>query len=531
MTTLPISGPTPGVPGSSAAPSVPDGTRETAAMLALLVAPAALLYAFLGNGPLAVALAVAALPLLALLGRGGPAGAAVRPPGAPRRALSGGAGLSLAALAAALLMTTLGGEGRLLPATPDWLVRDAVLRDLVEQAWPFAYRTGGAEWVLRAPLGMYLLPALAGKLAGLRAAHWALWAQNTVALAAVLRVFCASDTLRRGLVVLVAFCLFGGWDMLGTLAVAARHTIGEGAPFAIPDDIQWWDRLFQYSSVLTLVLWVPHHALAGWFLAALVLLRERRQVRVGTLMAGAALSIAWSPFALLGAAPFLLKAAVEAVRERDVRPLDLAAPALLSLALLPLAAYLNSDSGDVPRGFQSLSVEFLIRYPAFLALEVLPFVAVNALFGQRHAEAPHRATYRIAVASLVLIPLYRVGVSNDFVMRASIPALAILAVATGHTAADVLARGGRARGALLGLALGLGGLTGLEEVGHTLTTPNRGASTCDFVQAWDQSPYSRYMSDAIYLARRDRVPGLLRAGRPQVLDTGPSDRPCVERRM
>jgi len=529
VTTLP----TPGVAGSSAAPSAPGGTRAPAVMLAFLVAPAALLYAFLGRDVLAVALAVAALPLLPLLRDPSLAHIAgtARPVGAGAAALSPRAVFPLAAAATALLLTTLGGEGRLLPATPDWLVRDAVLRDLVEQAWPFAYRVDGADWVLRAPLGMYLLPALAGKLAGLRAAHVALWAQNTAALAAVLRVLCAGDTLRRGLVVLAVFCLFGGWDMVGTLAVAARHAIGSGAPFAIPDDIQWWDRLFQYSSTLTLVLWVPHHALAGWFLAALVLLRDRRRIRLGTLMAGAALSIVWSPFALLGAAPFLLKAGVEALRAREIRPLDLAGPALLAFALVPLALYLASDSGDVPRGLQPLSTEFLIRYPAFLALELLPFVAANVLFGARDGHGPARATYRIAVASLVLIPCYRIGVSNDFVMRASIPALAILAVTTGHTAASVLAGGSNARRILLGLVLALGSLTGLEEVGHTLATPNRGASTCDFVQAWDQSPYSRQMSDAIYLAHRDRIPALLRAARPQVLATGPSASPCVERRM
>jgi hypothetical protein len=528
VTTLPAPGlPAPGAPGRSAAPAV-AGTRATAVMLALLVAPAALLYAFLGHGVLGAGLVVAALPLLALLRGAGPAGAFAR---ALRPAVPGSVGLSLAAVATALLLTTLGGEGRLLPATPDWLVRDAVLRDLVEQAWPFAYRARGTDWVLRAPLGMYLVPALAGKLAGLRAAHLALWAQNTVALAAVLRVLCAAGTLRRGLVVLAVFCLFGGWDMVGTLGVAARHMVGDGAAFAIPDDIQWWDRLFQYSATLTLVLWVPHHALAGWFLAALVLLRERRQVRVGTLMAGAALSIVWSPFALLGAAPFLLAAGVEALRAREVRPLDLVAPALLALALVPLALYLGSDSGDVPRGFQPLTTEFLIRYPAFLALELLPFVAANAAFGRSDGHGPGRATYRIAVASLVLIPCYRIGVSNDFVMRASIPALAILAVATGHTAASVLARSGGAGRVLLGLVLAIGSLTGLEEVGHTLATPNRGASKCDFIQAWDQSPYSRQMSDAIYLARRDRIPGLLRARRAQVLETAPSASPCVERRV
>ncbi len=515
--------PPPG-PSGAAWRGAGGGGPAAAAVLLFLAVPAALLCAFLGSPWLAAVLALAAGPALGLLRAPPmPAGAGAGPTLVPA--------LTLAAAATALLLTTLGGEGRLLPATPDWLVRDAVLRDLVEQHWPFAYRTDGADWVLRAPLGMYLLPALAGKLAGLRCAHLALWAQNTFALAAVLRVFCASASTRRGLVVLAVFCAFGGWDMLGTLAVAARHTLGSGAPFAIPDDIQWWDRLFQYSATLTLVLWVPHHALAGWFLAALLLLHERGQVRVGVPMAGAALSIVWSPFALLGAAPFLLQAGVRALRARDVRPLDIAAPLVLCLALAPVALYLTSDSAGIPSGFQPLNTEFLLRYPAFLALELLPFVAATALFPTGSGDpGPARSTWRLAVAVLVAIPFYRIGVSNDFAMRASIPALAILAIATGHAAASALQAGG-ARRTLLVLAVALGSLTGLDEVAHTLSTPNQGASTCDFVQAWAQSPYSRQMSDAIYLAHRAAIPAVLRAAHPQVLVTGPLAEHCVDRRM
>ena len=248
-------------------------------------------------------------------------------------------------------------------------------------------------------------------------------------------------------------------------------------------------------------------------------------------MAAAALSIVWSPFALMGAAPFLLKAGVEALRAREVRPADLAAPAVLAVALIPVALYLTGDSGGIARGFQPMNTEFLLRYPAFLALELLPFVAANALFpAGRGGKGPARSTYALAVASLVLIPFYRIGASNDFAMRASIPALAILAVATGHGVASALQAGGARRAVLVGV-VALGGLTGLEEVWHTLRTPNEGASTCDFVQAWDQSPYSRQMSDAIYLAHRDAVPGLLRATEPQVLVTGPFAGRCVDRRM
>ena len=64
----------------------------------------------------------------------------------------------------------LGGQGHLLYAAEDWLIRDAVVADLSASALP-AYAWNGATWVLRAPLGMYLLPGALGRLAGLGAAH------------------------------------------------------------------------------------------------------------------------------------------------------------------------------------------------------------------------------------------------------------------------------------------------------------------------------------------------------------------------
>jgi hypothetical protein len=74
------------------------------------------------------------------------------------------------------------GRGRaLVLRTPDWQVRYAVLRDLTLDPWPFAYQVGPRTLILRAPVGVFLFPALVGKL-GLGAAQQALLAQNTVML-------------------------------------------------------------------------------------------------------------------------------------------------------------------------------------------------------------------------------------------------------------------------------------------------------------------------------------------------------------
>ena len=87
-------------------------------------------------------------------------------------------------------MLLLGGEGRLLSAPTDWYVRDAVLADLGRNPWPFLYEASGGPTLLRAPLGMYLLPALAGG-GGQRALDLALLAANTAMLGLLLALAAA----------------------------------------------------------------------------------------------------------------------------------------------------------------------------------------------------------------------------------------------------------------------------------------------------------------------------------------------------
>ena len=64
------------------------------------------------------------------------------------------------------------GIGHFVYANNDWLVRDAVLRDLVVEPWPVLYQVDDSSiFILRAPLGYYLPAAVTGKLTGVRMAH------------------------------------------------------------------------------------------------------------------------------------------------------------------------------------------------------------------------------------------------------------------------------------------------------------------------------------------------------------------------
>ena len=155
-------------PGATRTPAIRRAHLLTA-LTGLVSLDAVLLLPFLGAGAIATGVAaLLACAVIAAMHRAGRADNAEIPVGRL---------LSCLALAAMLLM--LGGEGGLLYANPDWQVRNAVLGDMTAYAWPFAYRVAGADALLRAPIGMYLVPALLAKATG-GAGIWLL-VQNSLA--------------------------------------------------------------------------------------------------------------------------------------------------------------------------------------------------------------------------------------------------------------------------------------------------------------------------------------------------------------
>lgn len=84
---------------------------------------------------------------------------------------------SFLALAAFAALMTLSGWGEWVNQHPDHIVRNACLRELVASPWPVIFPDGN---MLVYNTGLWLIPALAGKLAGLDAARvlvvlWGAW--------------------------------------------------------------------------------------------------------------------------------------------------------------------------------------------------------------------------------------------------------------------------------------------------------------------------------------------------------------------
>ena len=412
--------------------------------------------------------------------------------------------VAFACTVAALVLCLLGGQTHLFFANDDWLVRDAVLADLVARPWPVEYERSGQMLFLRAPLGMYLVPALAGKVGGLGVAHVVLLLQNTVLIATLFYVFASLAQNRAHKAWLLGcFVLFSGWDIIGQAIAEGLGFVGRSTAF--PAHLENWNIGLQYSSHVTQIFWVPNHAIAGWACVAGYLYWRAGRIPAGSFAVIVGLCAMWSPLAVLGAVPFVARAGFRDLAFRRLTLRSLAALALATAGLAPVLAYLVTDSQVVARGFARIDSLTVTRYTLFVVLEVFPFLVLLCALSLKGTLG--RSEVAIVAASLLLIPFYDIG-TVDFVMRASIPALAVLALLVG---ANSWPGAGGARAVPLAIAtafLAIGAVTPVYEIGRALVTPAFAVSRCDIIESVRQSPFAAiptYSTIPTYLARTDEA--------------------------
>ena len=345
------------------------------------------------------------------------------------RALAGGttgsAGLRwpwlVGICALSLAWTAVSGVGHYFYANTDWIIRGAVLHDLSSAGWPPSYTGPDATpLILRAPVGYYLPAAAIGKLWGLHAANTGLYLWTALGFALVLASACRLfTTSTQRAVCLVLMLLFSGMDLFGYIWKARQLP-------ALGENVEWWLQIIQYPSNAYLMAWVPNHALPAW-LGIILILRHWRLPSLAriTPLVSAAVPL-WSPLAAVGLFPFFLFALAW---RRDFRILFSPHSCLpFFLPALAMASYMGMDAGSIRHGWQiqlfPSTGAFLYSYALFCLLEF----GMLALILSR-LTTPTIAM-RIAIVVLCLLPIYVYGPYDDLAMRSSIPALAVLALAS-----------------------------------------------------------------------------------------------------
>jgi hypothetical protein len=321
-----------------------------------------------------------------------------------------------------------GGTDHLVFTNADWHIRDAVLHDLVNSPWPVGYGLlDGVESMLRAPIAYYLPAALIGKGMGLAAAHMALaaWTATGATLFLLQVLSLTPSRLRVALLVAGLVVIFSGLDIVGSLLNAGPRFRSD---WNITTHLEWWAGSYQYSSMTTQLFWVPNHALGGWLIIGL-LYRDNRFARLDSLLPILVVAAAlWSPLSAIGVVPFVLwKVVAGVLRQRSLGLLrsSMSAPALC--VGIVVAAYLLLDPSRIPKGWALGSGGAddtgmaLVRQAQFFLLEA-GIIGLAILMIRRSTDV------MLALLILAVLPFAYFGSGNDFVMRASIPSLAVLSI-------------------------------------------------------------------------------------------------------
>lgn len=422
-----------------------------------------------------------------------------------------------------LLVMLLGGQGSdgLLYRNIDWQVRATLLQDLATMPWPFHYQEHGINWILRAPIGMYLIPASMGNILPFNWVEAALLIQNTSILSITLALASTIFRPRELTIAAVIFVAFSGLDALGTLITSPEIL---KTPYS---HLEWWAAPLQYSSNITLAFWVPNHALPGWLGAILFLLWHKNKASSQAFILFVPLTALWSPLTLLGLLPFAGLVLYRHIASRHALCKDIIAGLIGSSISAVALAYLLTAPESV--GI-SMSMPPFALYMLFQSLEVLPFIALLWLI---HKDEPNGRILTATVAgTLLLSPLIRIGIHSDFMMRASIPSLAILTYATAQALArsafgdDRLGPPMKTKWAIILLA-GIGSITPLHEIYRSIRFLPPPLSQCNLLATWNQTAFSESGKYG-YFAQVDALPAWMQTVKSAAI-LSEEPRPCWNR--
>ena len=356
-----------------------------------------------------------------------------------------------------------GGLGHLVYANIDWIVRDAVLVDLVREPWPVRYHIGGEALLLRSAIGYYLPAALVGKVTSI---HFADFASLAWTIFGVVLTFMFLLRDRPGwstcFIRLAVFVLFSGMDIVPT--VVRNYSYAPGAM------IEWWGRYISFQSQTTSLFWAPNHTMSVWIATAWLATQPFRAISIRHALLFVILIPLSSPIAALGVALFVAAVIVHRSLTGQVEKvvyevLDLRIILTGAVSVFLVFPYLVAGSGEIRSGFfwdlPWVGEDFLPRYMEFVLVEFL-IVSIVLLL-----HRPRDPLLWLATGLLLALPLYRFGPFNDLSMRGSIPGLEILAIRLGTWMGEWVTTGPvRQRRVLQWVAaalLGVGSITPLLE--------------------------------------------------------------------
>ncbi len=361
----------------------------------------------------------------------------------------------------------------------DFHTRNAVFRDLINLDWPVRYFTNPVNpsipYNLVYYIGFWLPAALVGKIAGWLAANIALYIWTVLGILLTLSLLAAKIKLTPIKLALVLI-FFSGMDALGSLVRIIAVPGTENFLWPPIYHLEWWMPSFQYSSFTTQLFWVFNQALPAWVCMALLFVTGERKI----ILLIWSLCCFYAPLPALGMFPFVvLKIPKELFNSENLKETPkinrfgvfvarlykdtrsifsfenvLGGGVILGISLLYLFSNRQASQGSV---FQMQPIRWLM-YAIFILFEGMLLWWV---FKEKYKT---NLNWYLTGILLMCVPLIQIGNTNDFVMRASIPALFMLFI----WSAETLSLPGTKAKAMLILLLSIGAITPIYEINRSI---------------------------------------------------------------
>ena len=345
----------------------------------------------------------------------------------------------------AILISYISGVGEYIYSLQDHEYRRAILRDLIDYEWPVIYNYSTQTnpeviEIFKMASGqrafsyyfIYWMPAaLAGKMFGFGFGNFVLFIWNSIGI--FLSLIGASAVIRRFTAwVPFLFVFFSGLDAIPNMVYELTQYDGWRWFEGYVTSMSYVSNFRELASVFNQMI--------PCFLVVCLLMMSHNTRSLG-LTSG--ILFCYSPWAVFGILPMVIAALcskkhrAEKVSKTITNALSPSNIASAILILTVFGSYYMTNSAAVSyKGFAwtyfDSMPKFIIAYLVFVLIEFVPFAVIL------YKREKSNIVYWAALATLMLLPFYRISEMNDFTMRGSMPALFFFCIGLSGIVAEIM---------------------------------------------------------------------------------------------
>ena len=327
-------------------------------------------------------------------------------------------------LGVSLLLAYIGGMGELTYQTTDYIKHNVIFSNLATKPWPVnAGDPRSPGDFLCYGLAYYLPASSIGKIFGLKSviAGSFVWGASGIFLCLIWIQRTAN--LYKWTFILI-FLFFNGLDPLFNLIDGQVKDLNE---------ILSWDGigypiLLSYISPARLVVWNPQYTIPAWLgTSMIVYLCRLHKNGVGISAFVASLTLIWAPFITMGLIPVWIYYLVKSRLKNLINFYSVSGGIILVIVAAYYAAH--EPIKDYPEFLWQEGLAHALRdYSIFIMVEIGVYLILVYIINRKYKLIPSsfRQLMILSVAVLLVLPIYRMGLFNDFLMRVSMPSLLLM---------------------------------------------------------------------------------------------------------